>query len=128
MQIIQSIFNFLGNGFTSILLLFLVLLIILLLYFLPSLVASARHKRQFPAIFLINLFTGWTFIGWFGALIWAVIVEKSDYEVIKHKEVTFKPKKIQTKEFISKPEKRQTIQDVLTKKRSIKGVLTHKVW
>jgi hypothetical protein len=39
-------------------------------------VAFARHHRQSLAIFLLNLFAGWTFIGWVAALIWAVIKEK----------------------------------------------------
>jgi hypothetical protein len=127
MHLIQSVFDILDSSSMSILILFLAL-IILLFYFLPSLIASARHKRQFLAIFLINLFAGWTLIGWFGALIWAAIVEKSDYEVVNHKELTFKPEKIQTKEFVSKPEKRPAIKDFLTKERSIKGILTHKLW
>lgn len=39
------------------------------LYFLPSIVG--RAKRNFPAIFMLNLFLGWTVIGWIVALIWA---------------------------------------------------------
>jgi hypothetical protein len=29
---------------------------------------------------MINIFTGWTGIGWFVALIWASIKEKSDFK------------------------------------------------
>ncbi|HSI14340.1 MAG TPA: superinfection immunity protein [Chthoniobacter sp.] len=39
------------------------------LYFLPSIVG--RHKANAMAIFAMNLFLGWTFIGWVAALIWA---------------------------------------------------------
>jgi hypothetical protein len=42
-----------------------------LLYFLPSIIALARSKRDLLAIFLLNLFLGWSIIGWFVALIWA---------------------------------------------------------
>lgn len=42
-----------------------------LMYFLPSLIALARSKRDILAIFLLNLFLGWSVIGWFVALIWA---------------------------------------------------------
>jgi hypothetical protein len=42
-------------------------------YFLPTIVAFARHKKQSLAIFLVNFFLGWTFLGWVGALIWAVM-------------------------------------------------------
>ena len=41
----------------------------ILLYFLPSIVG--HEKRSFTGIFLVNLFLGWTFIGWIVALVWA---------------------------------------------------------
>jgi hypothetical protein len=44
-------------------------------YFLPSIVAFARSKRDRLSIFLLNLFLGWTFIGWIVALVWAAKVE-----------------------------------------------------
>ena len=43
----------------------------LLMYFLPSLIALARSKRDLLAIFLLNLFLGWSVIGWIVALVWA---------------------------------------------------------
>ncbi|MBZ5678541.1 MAG: superinfection immunity protein [Acidobacteriia bacterium] len=42
-----------------------------LMYFLPSLIAFARNKRDTMAIFLLNLFLGWSVIGWVIALVWA---------------------------------------------------------
>ncbi len=42
------------------------------MYFLPSIIALARSKRDILSIFLLNLFLGWTFIGWVVALVWAV--------------------------------------------------------
>jgi Superinfection immunity protein len=51
-------FHFLGFGF--------------LMYFLPSIIALARNKRDITAIFLLNLFLGWSIIGWIVALVWAV--------------------------------------------------------
>jgi hypothetical protein len=41
------------------------------MYFLPSIVAFARNKRDTTAILLLNIFRGWTLIGWIVALIWA---------------------------------------------------------
>jgi hypothetical protein len=38
-------------------------------YFIPSLVAM--KKRNFAAILLLNIFLGWTFVGWVVALVWA---------------------------------------------------------
>ena len=48
-------------------------IISLVFYFVPTIVAAARHHRNTLAIFLVNFFFGWTGIGWVGALIWAVI-------------------------------------------------------
>jgi hypothetical protein len=42
------------------------------MYFLPSVIALARSKRDITAILLLNVFLGWTMIGWVVALIWAV--------------------------------------------------------
>jgi Superinfection immunity protein/zinc-ribbon domain len=42
----------------------------LALYFLPSILG--RNKRNFGAIFVLNLLLGWTLIGWVVALVWAV--------------------------------------------------------
>lgn len=43
-------------------------LIVLVLYFLPSVVAVARKVRHQGSVVVINLFLGWTFIGWVVAL------------------------------------------------------------
>jgi hypothetical protein len=43
----------------------------LALFFLPTLVAKSRNHPNTLPIFLVNLFFGWTFIGWAIALVWA---------------------------------------------------------
>jgi hypothetical protein len=48
-------------------------IVALLIYFLPSLVA--RNKRNADAICILNLFLGWTLIGWVAALVWAATNE-----------------------------------------------------
>ena len=52
-----------------------IMLIILLfaLYFLPFLIASLRQHKNIFAILLLNLFLGWTGIGWVIALVWSVM-------------------------------------------------------
>lgn len=62
-------FPFLGFGFV----------IPFLMYFLPSLIALVRGKRDTLAIFLLNLFLGWSVIGWIVALVWAA---KNDVPVV----------------------------------------------
>jgi len=51
----------------------------LLMYFLPSIIALARSKRDLLAIFMLNLFLGWSVIGWIVALVWAL---KHDVPVV----------------------------------------------
>jgi hypothetical protein len=45
------------------------IILILAIYFLPTLVGFG--KKNSMAIFMLNLFLGWTFIGWVIALVWA---------------------------------------------------------
>jgi len=58
-------FPFFGFGFVT--------------YFLPSIIALIRSKRDITGIVLLNFFLGWTMIGWVVALIWAV---KTDVPVV----------------------------------------------
>ncbi len=53
---------------------FLVLLGIFL-YFIPAIVGAG--KKNAASIFLLNLFLGWTLIGWVVALVWASTKEDS---------------------------------------------------
>ena len=46
--------------------------VILALYFLPAFIASMRRHPQGGAIFALNLFLGWTFVGWVAALVLAL--------------------------------------------------------
>jgi hypothetical protein len=48
------------------------IIIMMLLYLLPSLIAGARHHKNGAPIFALNLFMGWTVIGWAAAFIWAL--------------------------------------------------------
>jgi len=41
------------------------------IYFLPDWVAQSRGHPERGSIFILNLFLGWTFLGWVAALIWA---------------------------------------------------------
>lgn len=47
------------------------LIVGLVLLFLPTVVARSRNHPNAGAIFLVNLFFGWTFIGWVVSLLWA---------------------------------------------------------
>jgi hypothetical protein len=43
-------------------------LVVLALYFLPSIVALARRITHQGSVVVINVFLGWTFVGWVVAL------------------------------------------------------------
>ena len=43
-----------------------------MIYFIPSMVAYYRDHQSLTGIILLNIFLGWTFLGWVGALIWSV--------------------------------------------------------
>jgi len=49
------------------------------MYFLPSIIALVRSKRDITGIVLLNFFLGWTMIGWVVALVWAA---KADVPVV----------------------------------------------
>jgi len=42
------------------------------LYFVPSIIAWRRKHRNGAAILAVNIFTGWTMIGWVAALAWSL--------------------------------------------------------
>ena len=42
------------------------------LYFLPTILAAVRHKRNILGVVLLNVFAGWTIIGWIIALVWSL--------------------------------------------------------
>lgn len=46
---------------------------VILIYFVPTFVAFRRRHPQIMAIVVLNLFLGWTFLGWLGALVWAFV-------------------------------------------------------
>ncbi len=50
------------------------LTVLALLYFLPTILAAQRGHRV-TGILLLNLFFGWTGIGWFALLLWALLSE-----------------------------------------------------
>lgn len=45
--------------------------LVLGIYFAPSIVAKVRKQKDIMSIFLLNLFLGWSLIGWVVSLVWA---------------------------------------------------------
>ncbi len=46
------------------------------IYFLPYIIAKQKNVEDEYPIFYWNFLTGWTIIGWLGALLYAVVIEK----------------------------------------------------
>jgi hypothetical protein len=63
---------------------FLLIAVTLAGYFFPSIIAVCRGHHNTLAIFLLNLFLGWTGLGWLGALIWsatAIVRRNADGQI-----------------------------------------------
>lgn len=50
-----------------------ILIVMVFLYFIPTMAALEKKNPNGPIV--VNLFLGWTFIGWVVALAWAVSME-----------------------------------------------------
>lgn len=50
----------------------LMILAAIAVYFLPAILANRRKARHEVGIFWVNLFLGWTVLGWFAVLIWSL--------------------------------------------------------
>lgn len=59
---------------------FFLILLSLALYFLPVMVALKRDHHQTMAIFLLNLLTAWTFVGWVLALVWSATAVRQEVQ------------------------------------------------
>jgi len=47
-----------------------IILLVWLIYFTPTIIAVVRKHHQ--PVGIVNLFLGWTFIGWVVALVWSL--------------------------------------------------------
>lgn len=57
-------------------------------YFLPSLIATYKKKKNAGAIFALNLFLGWTFLGWVFALVWSLTQDSRPDILINYSRTT----------------------------------------
>lgn len=55
------------------------------LYFLPYLIANKKCHQQTRAIYILNIFAGWTIIAWVIALIWANTVQSEHIHIHQEK-------------------------------------------
>lgn len=53
---------------------------IVVIYLLPTIVAIVRSRTNTGSILVVNLFLGWTLIGWVAALAWSVAHDDSQVQ------------------------------------------------
>jgi len=46
------------------------------IYFVPTIIAFSQGKKNRGAILALNLFLGWSFVGWVVSLVWALTHEE----------------------------------------------------
>lgn len=61
------------------------IILFLVLYFLPTIIAFNKSKRNKDAIFALNFFLGFTIIGWIISLVWSLT--QDGIVIIPNKEV-----------------------------------------
>lgn len=70
---------FLGEfGVTELLVLALLLIVP---YFLPTIIAFSKGRKNKTAIFILNLLLGWTLLGWIACLVWACISDQQPQNI-----------------------------------------------
>ncbi len=50
---------------------FILWVIVIFIYLIPAVVANCRNHSNQISIFIVDLFFGWTLIGWVACLAWA---------------------------------------------------------
>lgn len=55
---------------------------LIMAYFLPCLIATTDHP-QFNPILVLNIFLGWTLIGWVGCLAWACMNYSKNNNIVR---------------------------------------------
>lgn len=59
-----------------------ILLTLFVLYWLPTIIAIVRHAPSALGVAALNFFFGWTVIGWFLALFWALAAHSSPQVIV----------------------------------------------
>lgn len=70
---IKPVFSFSYSYAGDVIMIVLAALAALFLYMLPTMVAISRKHRNTAPIAVVNVFFGWTLIGFVGCLAWALI-------------------------------------------------------
>jgi hypothetical protein len=55
---------------------------LIVLYWLPTIIAIARHTHSALGVAALNFFLGWTGVGWFLALMWALAANPAQQIIV----------------------------------------------
>ena len=58
------------------------ILFLIAMYWLPTLIAIVRQTHSALGVAMINFFLGWTVIGWFLALFWALAAHSGPHVIV----------------------------------------------
>ena len=82
-------------------------IVMIAIYFLPSIIAAARDHHNGAGISILNLFLGWTLVGWVVALVWSVSA-KAPQSAGEETKSDINARKPETQKHIAQPERRST--------------------
>ncbi len=61
-------------------------------YFIPSIIAVLRMKKNMIAILALNFFLGWSLIGWVISLVWSLSSDSKPAKIIVNRPASSQPK------------------------------------
>ncbi|EGC5870145.1 superinfection immunity protein [Salmonella enterica] len=96
---------------------FVYLAVLLVLYLIPSVIAYRRWHRNFKPIFVLNIFLGWTFLGWLVCLVWSLSSNTQPKEVAENE-----TQNITKKFFLVSAETKERIQGFYTHEGLLKFI------
>ena len=70
-------------------------LVLLFVYFIPTIISWKKRNSKF--LMVCNLFLGWTGIGWFLSLLWALNINRQHGAIIAHEKKKRKQEKKEAK-------------------------------
>ncbi|MDE0509511.1 MAG: superinfection immunity protein [Gammaproteobacteria bacterium] len=70
--LITAMFSFVYYPFVNFIIILFIFGAVAVVYFAPSIIAKTRKHRNLPALFVLNLLTGWSLLGWVASLVWSL--------------------------------------------------------
>ena len=73
MGFVKPVFSFSYSYATDVIIVSLSVIAACFIYMIPTCVAASRRHRNTMAIAVLNIFFGWTLLGFVGCLVWSLI-------------------------------------------------------